>query len=292
MTANSETLDIDGRSVELSKGDKVMYPDDGFTKRDVVCHYRAVAPVMLPHVRGKPLTLRRFPDGIGSGGFFQKEASEHFPDWIRVVSVPQRGADDSVHHVVADDAATLVYLANQACLEFHVALSTADDLEHPVLAVVDLDPPESTGIADLRSITKDMCDRFRDAGLDPFVQATGGKGFHVVAPLDARRDFDDVRAHMAEIADRAAQEDERLTTQQRKDKRGDRVFLDINRNAYGQTMIAPYSLRARPGAPAATPIDLAEISRATPNRHGLANMTRRLARKADPWARIDRHAAV
>ena len=290
MTA--EKLDVDGRTIELSKPDKVLYPDDGYTKRDVVEYCRAVGPVMVAHTRGKPLTLRRYPDGIGTGGFFQKEASDYFPDWVRTASVPQRGAEGSVHHVVADDVATLVYLANQACLEFHIGLSTVDDLERPVLLVLDLDPPDSTGIADLRSITRDMCDRFRSAGLDPAVQATGGRGFHVVAPLAGTAGFDEIRARAREMADQAVRDDDRLTTEQRKDKRGDRVFLDTNRNAYGQTMIAPYSLRARPGAPAATPLDLGELARATPQSYGLANMARRLAQKTDPWAELDRRAQV
>ncbi|GAA2795018.1 non-homologous end-joining DNA ligase [Saccharopolyspora taberi] len=283
-----EQLDVAGRTVELSKADKVLYPGDGYTKRDVVDYYRSVARLMVAHMRGKPLTLRRFPDGIGEEGFFQKEASDHFPDWIRVVPVPQRGAEGSVHHVVVEEEAALVYLANQGCLEFHIGLSTVDDLDRPVLAVVDLDPPGSTGIAELRSITEDMCERFRSAGLEPAVQATGGKGFHVVAPLAGGSGFDEVRARVRDLADRAAREDHRLTTEQRKEKRGERVFLDTNRNAYGQTMIAPYSLRARAGAPAATPLDLDEIGRATPQRYGLANMARRMAQKDDPWRALDR----
>ncbi|MER7012445.1 non-homologous end-joining DNA ligase [Saccharopolyspora sp. NPDC000359] len=278
-------LEVRGHRFEVSNPDKVLYPDDGYRKQDVLDYYRAVAEVMVPHTRGRPLTLRRFPDGIGAGGFFQKEASDHFPDWVRVESVPQRGERGVVHHAVVDDAATLLYLAGQACLEFHLGLSTVDDLERPVLVVLDLDPPDGTGLAELREVTRRMCEQFRDAGWDPHVQATGGRGFHVAAPLPGDRGFDEVRADLRELVDRAARDDpERLTVEQRKDKRGDRIFLDTNRNAYGQTMIAPYSLRARPGAPAATPLDLGELGRARPQSYGLANMARRLAQKSDPWA--------
>lgn len=130
-----------------------------------------------------------------------------------------------------------------------------------------------------------MCQRFRDAGLSPYLHATGGKGFHVVAPLDARTGFDEVRTAMQEMTAAAAREEpDRLTVEYRKDKRGNRVFLDTNRNAYAQTVIAPYSPRARPGAPAATPLNLSELSRATPDGFGFANMHRRLARKIDPWS--------
>ncbi|GAA4831187.1 non-homologous end-joining DNA ligase [Saccharopolyspora rosea] len=283
------TVDVAGRTIEISHGDKVLYPGEGYTKRDVVEYFRSVADAMVPHTRGRPLTMRRFPDGVEADGFFQKEAADYFPDWLRVVSVPQRGASGAVHHAVVDDAATLLYLANLGCLEFHIGLSLVDDLDRPVVAVVDLDPPAGERIAELRAAVRSVCARFRDAGLTPHVQTTGSKGFHVVAPLAGRRGFDDVRAAVRELADHAVHDEpERFTTEQRKDKRGDRIFLDTNRNAYGQTMIAPYSLRARPGAPAATPIDPAELGRVEPGTYGLANMARRLAQKPDPWAGLAR----
>ncbi|GAA4615354.1 non-homologous end-joining DNA ligase [Saccharopolyspora hordei] len=281
----SAQLEVQGHRFELSKPDKVLYPEEGYRKQDVVDYYRSVAGPLVAHARGKPLTMRRFPDGIDGSGFFQKEASDHFPDWVRVVGVPQRGDRGVVHHVVLDDEATLLYLAGQACLEFHIGLSTVEDPERPVLVVLDLDPPDGTGLDELRAVTRRTCDRFRDAGLDPHVQATGGRGFHVAAPLRGDREFDEVRAELRELAEAAVRDDpDRLTVEQRKDKRGDRIFLDTNRNGYGQTMIAPYSLRARPGAPAATPIDLAELGRVGPQSYGLANMARRLAQKDDPWA--------
>lgn len=292
MATEAEQLEVAGRHIEISHPDKVLYPSDGYTKRDVVKYFHSVAEVMVPHMRGKPLTMRRFPNGVEESGFFQKHASEHFPEWIRVEKVPQRASDEPVHHVLCDDAATLVYLVNQGCLEFHIALSTAADLERPVWVVMDMDPPEDIALADLRSAVRSMCDHFREAGLEPHVQGTGGKGFHVVAPLTGKTSFDEVRAATREMAENAAREDPQwLTTEHRKGKRGDRIFLDTNRNAYGQTMIAPYSLRARAGAPAATPLELSELKRATPRGFGLSNMSRRLAQRSDPWSRINSHAA-
>lgn len=280
-----------GNDVERLAGpshpDKVLYPQDSVRKQDVFDYYRSTSAELIAHARGKPVTMRRFPDGIEAGGFFQKEASKHFPEWVPRASVPQRGDGPPVHHVLVEDEATLLYLADQACLEFHIALSTVEDLEHPVLAVLDLDPPEGVDIATLRDVVRRMCDRFADDGLAPHLQATGGKGFHIAAPLDGDLGFDEVRSRMRELTERAAADDpDRLTTEQRKNKRGGRIFLDINRNAYGQTMIAPYSLRARPGAPAATPIAPGELGRVTPQSYGCANMARRLAQKADPWSEL------
>ncbi|MEB3369145.1 non-homologous end-joining DNA ligase [Saccharopolyspora mangrovi] len=267
-----------------SNPDKVLYPQDSLRKQDVFDHYRSVSGPLIAHARGKPVTLRRFPDGIEAEGFFQKEASRHFPDWIPRTSVPQRGGGTPVHHVLVEDERTLLYLADQACLELHIALSTVEDLERPVLTVLDIDPPEGADIATLRSVVRTMSELLAEAGLAPHLQTTGGKGFHIAAPLDGEVGFEEVRSQMREIAERGARHDpDRLTTEQRKNKRGDRIFLDVNRNAYGQTMIAPYSLRARPGAPAATPIDPEELGRVHPRSYGLANMGRRLAQKSDPW---------
>lgn len=287
------TAEVGGRTVELSHEDKQLYPRDGFRKRDVLDYYRDVSGVMVPHLRGKPLTLRRFPDGVGKEGFYQKDAPREMPEWVRVEEVPQRGGGDPVHHVVCENEATLVYLANKACLELHVGLSTVEDLERPVLVVFDLDPAEQVGVAELRAGVRSICARVRDAGLTPHVQLTGGKGFHVAAPLRGDRDFEQVRAAARGLAETAAREEpQRFTTEQRKDKRGQRIYLDINRNAYGQTVIAPYSLRARDGAPAATPLDTDEVPRARPRQHGMASVPRRLAHKRDPWSGMERCAAT
>jgi len=242
---------------------------------------------MVPHLRGRPLTMHRFPDGIGAHGFFQQQASEHFPDWLHVVEVPQRSGTGTVRHVVCDNAESLVYLANQAVLEFHACLSTVDDLDNPDRLVIDLDPPDGVRIGELRDAVRRTCSQIDHVGLVPFIQTTGGRGFHVAAPLDATTTFDEVRTFAHDLADRLVRSrPDRFTTEQRKNKRGGRIFLDTNRNAYGQTAVAPYSLRARPGAHAATPIDPGELSRVTPQKYGLGNLRHRLANKADPWADI------
>jgi bifunctional non-homologous end joining protein LigD len=281
---------VSGRDIELTKVDKVMFPADGVSKGDVIEHYRAVAKAMLPHLAGRPLVLRRYPDGIGGHGFVQQEVSGHVPDWLTVASVPRRGRSGTVAHPVYDDEAALVYLANQATIEFHTWTSTKDG---PDRLVVDLDPPEGTEVTELRAVARTVRELFESVGLTAFVQATGGRGFHVVAPLDGSENHDVVYELAGDLADHlAAQDPDRLTTAQRKQRRGDRIFLDVNRNAYGQTVVAPYSLRARPGAPVATPLDWSELGRATPDGYDPPSIRRRLARKEDPWADMDKHAAA
>lgn len=288
----TQTIHVTDRDVRISNVDKPFYPKEHVSKGEVIEHYQAVADVMLPHLAGRPLTLRRYPDGITEEGFVQQEAPDFGPDWLDVVDAPRRQGEGTVTHVVCDDAATLVYLTNLAAIEIHPWLSTADRLDHPDRLVIDIDPPKGVEVGTLRDIARQFRDLFTEIGLTPFVQATGGRGFHVVAPLDRSENYDFVRELADDLAEcLAGQHPDLLTTAQRKQRRGDRIFLDINRNAYGQTAIAPYSLRARPGAPVATPLDWSELGRATPNGHNIHTIRRRLARKDDPWTDIRRHAA-
>lgn len=288
------TVTVSGHDVAVSNMGKTLYPDDSVTKGDVLEYYRAVADVMVPRLRDRPLTMKRFPDGITGEGWFQKRAADHFPDWLRVENIPQRGdGSGNLPYAVCDDAASLVYLANQATLEFHIWTSTVDNLYHPDLLILDIDPPEGTELATLRDAVRSTRDLFDDIGLTPYLQATGGSGYHVLAPLDCSADFDTVR----ELAGRAGQylaarDPGRLTTAHRKEKRGDRIFLDANRNGYAQTFVSPYSLRSRPGATAATPLDWSELSKVAPGDYNVRNLPRRVAHKTDPWRDMHEHAAA
>lgn len=285
-------LEVDGHTIDVSSVDKVFFPDADITKGDLLDHYRSVADVMVPHLQGRPLTLQRFPDGIDSSGFFQKDASDHFPDWIRTVEVEKRSGEGSVRHVVCDDEATLLYLADQGTITFHVGPAKADALEQPDMIVFDLDPSEAGGIGELRAAARQVADLMVDIGLTPFLQTTGSKGFHVVAPIRRGPDFERVREVARGVADvLAAQHPDRLTTAQRKQKREGRIYLDVGRNAFGQTYVAPYSVRPRPGAPVATPIDRDEIGRVEPTSYTVGNISRRLGQKADPWQGMHEDAA-
>ena len=281
---------VEDRTVKLSNPRKVLFPAAGLTKADLIDYYRRVAPVMLPHLAGRPLSFERYPEGIAAEGFMQKNASDYFPSWIRRVRLAKQ--DGVVDHVVAEDPAALIYLANQACITFHVWLSRTDRVDHPDRMVLDLDPSDDD-FAKVKRAAREARALLEELGLAPFLQVTGSRGLHIWVPLDRSADFDQVRAFASGVAERlVARRPGELTTAQRKAKRGDRVFVDVARNAYAQTAVAPYSVRARAQAPIATPIEWAELEDAKlgPQRYTVRNIFRRLARKRDPWAEIQRHA--
>jgi bifunctional non-homologous end joining protein LigD len=274
---------------EISRPDKVLFPEPGLTKADLAAYYERVADVLLPHLARRPLVLHRFPDGIADGGFFQKQAPEGVP--VDTVTVPAQNDRGHVDHLLVDDVEGLRYLANQAVVELHRWLSTADDLDHPDLLVVDLDPPKRRDLATLRKAARATRDLLGEIGLHPYLMTTGSRGYHVVAPLDRSADYTEARELARAVAERlAADAPDALTTEQRIAKRGNRIYLDVNRNAFAQTAVAPYSPRARPGAPVATPIDFAELGRVEPDGYDTTSVARRIARKADPWADMAGHA--
>ncbi|WP_330454920.1 MULTISPECIES: non-homologous end-joining DNA ligase [unclassified Streptomyces] len=237
---------------EISRPEKVLFPDDGITKAGLADYYRTVARRMLPHLRDRPLMLERLPDGIDGHGFMQKDVPDYFPDWVHHVELPKE--DGTVTYPIADDTATLVYLAGQACVTPHRFLSRADRPHHPDRMVFDLDPP-GDDFAPVREAALGLHGLLDELELPSLVMTTGSRGLHVVVALDRRDDFDGVRAFARAVADAlVAREPDRFTTEARKKARGDRLYLDVQRNAYAQTAVAPYAVRARPGAPVAAPL--------------------------------------
>jgi len=274
--------------VEVSKPDKVLFPDDGLTKLDLARYYDAVADVMLPHLRGRPVNMQRFPDGIEGMAFYEKKVPSHFPDWFETVEV--HTADGTQRQVVVEDRRSLVYLAQQACLTPHTWLCTTQALEAPDQLVFDLDPSDDS-LAKVRKSTRLVHDLLDSLGLDSYLKTTGSRGYHVLVPLRPALGFDEVRAFAHDCAERlVAASPGLLTIEHRKAERGDRVYVDIGRNAYGQTAVPAYAVRARPGAPVSTPITWDELSRVRPAQFTTTSVRRRLARRDCPWADVRRHA--
>ena len=289
----AETVTVSGITVDLSHTAKVFFTDPEITKGDLVAYYRDMADRMLPYLRDRPLVMSRYPDGIKGQRIFQKNVPDYFPPWVTRTEVKKQGG--SLLQVVCDKPATLVYLANQACVEMHSFLSRIGALELPDQLVFDLDPPDDEHFDEVRRLALELRELLEgELGLTAFVKTTGGRGLHVHVPLACRDDFDTARGFARRVSDvLAAREPDRLTTQQRRDGRGNRVYADIMRNSYAQTVAAPFSVRARPGAPVATPLawDELEDPGLTPLRFTLRTVGERLARlgNSDPWADLGRH---
>jgi bifunctional non-homologous end joining protein LigD len=262
---------------------RVMFPDAGITKADVLAYYADVASIMVPELAGRPLTIERFTKGIDQGGFYQKHAQKHYPAWIERVEL---GAKTRVSYPLCDSPAALVYFANQGGIVLHVWTSRRHAPSHPDELVFDLDPPE--GRFDLvRQAARIVHEALEQLELPAFVKTTGSKGLHVVAPLDAHAAFPEVFA----LCDRlskllCARHPELLTTEFYKKDRGGRLFLDTMRNSVGATMVAPYSLRGRPGAPVSAPIAWNELDAVAPDGITLRDVRARLDQRGDPWSSL------
>lgn len=270
---------------EFSNPDKVLFSQDGLTKADIADYYRRIAPVMLPHLEDRPLTMHRFPDGIEGEGFYHKQVSDYFPEWIKRADVFVKERRETQQQVLCNDAATLLYLVNLGMITPHIWLSRTPALNKPDKLIFDLDPPKGN-FELVRYAAQQLKRRLDDLGLAAFVMTTGSKGLHVALPLQPDEDFDQVREFARHLAQSLADEHPgKLTTEVRKNKRKGRLFLDYLRNAYGQTGVAPYAVRALDGAPVATPLDWDEVSDKGlgSQTYTIRNIFKRTGQKEDPW---------
>lgn len=280
------TIRAEGRDIEISNADKVLFPQDGITKLDLARYWLKIAETALPYYRDRPLTMQRFPDGIDESGFFQKNIPDHFPDWIDRVELPKEGGH--VTHVVANDAATLIYLADQGCITPHLALSRSGNPGCPDRMVFDLDPSDGD-FGKVQDVARAVRKALDARDLPSFVATTGSRGLHIVLSLDGTASVDALRPVARGIAREVAEAHPALaTTEQRKSLRGDNVLVDTFRTAFGQTAVGAYAPRARPGAPVATPIrwDEAFDSDLAPDKYTIRSVFRRLGQIDDPWAGI------
>jgi bifunctional non-homologous end joining protein LigD len=283
-------------TIACSNVDRVMFPTDGITKGELITYYRDVADQMVPELSGRPLSVVRYTKGIDRGGFFQKHYQKHFPAWLDRVAA---GTKTVVEYPIVDDAAGLVYMANQGSIEFHVWTSRKDALDRPDLLVFDLDPPDAAAEAQFALVRRAavlLRAALERLGLPAFAKLTGSRGLHVVSPLDDAAGFDEVGALATRLGAALCRAHPDLLTMEfyKKDRRG-RLFVDVMRNAISATLVAPYSLRGRPGAPVSAPIAWSELDdpalRADSIR--LRDLRRWLDRRGDPWRALhDRPGSV
>jgi bifunctional non-homologous end joining protein LigD len=267
------SVSVGGRTLSLSNLEKVLWPRDGYTKGDLIGYYRSVAPYAVAHLKGRPLTLQRYPNGIDALSFFEKQMPKGMPEWIERVTVPTPGGSRSeVTFPLCNDEPSLVYFANLAAIVLHVWTSHVPALDEPELLLFDLDPGEKCTLRTLASVSLTIRDLLVGIGLKPLVKTTGGFGLHVVVPLAAGYSYETAKVFAEIVARHAAGELRELATLQRTiAKRPETaVYIDYIQVGLGKTIVAPYSVRARDGAPVSTPLHWAEVEAFGRRRSGIA----------------------
>ena len=270
----------------ITHPEKVLFPEDGITKGDLAAYAESIAPYMLPHLSGRPLTMERYPAGIGEPGFWQKDVSKGFPEWLSRVAVPKK--DGVVHHPVVTDVRSLLWVTNQNTITHHVWASRAADLNAPDVCVFDLDPSVDDPAA-VRAAALDLRRLLAGLSLPSWIKTTGSKGFHIVVPLDGRTTMGQAARFASAVGTMlAARAPDRLTQEFAKVDRGGRIYVDTGRNGYSATFAAAYTVRARPGAPVSAPCTWEEIERGAvePRSFHLRNMGERVAAVGSTWTPV------
>ena len=260
------TVQVDGRTLSLSNLDKVLYPEVGFTKGEVLDYYTRIAPVLLPHLANRALTFKRYPDGVDAQFFFAKNAPQGTPEWVRTVELPSPGSTknrDTINYPVADDLPTLVWAANLAALELHVPMWRVDRKDKPLnpdLMVFDLDPGAPATIVECCEVAQHVRDVLAEDGLTAYPKTSGSKGLQLYVPLDTKSPWEDVHSYARRLAQRLEKEQPKLVVwNMKKELRRSKVLVDWSQNNAAKTTIAVYSLRARPTPTVSTPVTWDEV---------------------------------
>jgi bifunctional non-homologous end joining protein LigD len=256
-------VEVDGKPLKLSNLDKVFYPKTGFTKGQVVDYYTRVAPAILPHLAGRPLTMKRYPNGVEGKFFYEKECPKHRPDWVRTKRIVSRGSTKDRTHVnfcIVDDLATLVWAANLADLEMHTSLSRADDMAHPTTVAFDLDPGPGTTIVECCQIATWLRTIFGELGIEGFPKTSGSKGLQVYVPLNSGATYTKTRAFALAVAELLERTHPGLVvSNMKKELRKGKVLVDWSQNNQHKTTVCVYSLRAKDAPTASTPVTWDEV---------------------------------
>lgn len=280
----SQSVEVDGRTVKLSNLDKVLYPEDGFTKGEVLDYYARIAPVMLPHLVDRAVTLIRYPDGVDASGFFAKHAPAHRPSWVRTARVAASSSGKKIEYVLIDDLSSLMWAANLAAIEFHVPQWRVSDQEHHDLLVLDLDPGAPATVVDCVRVAFAARDLLSAHGLELRAKTSGAKGLHLYAPLDGVSG--EHARELARTIARALEGTHRdlVVSSMAKAERPGKVFVDWSQNTHAKTTVAPYSLRATPHPAVSTPVtwdQLADAERPEDLRFPPARALEQVARHGD-----------
>lgn len=283
--ATREVWELSGQAVEVKNLDKVFWPGSGYTKGDLLRYYLTLAPTLLPYLRGRPLTLAMCPDGIAAGCYYRRKLPDYAPGWMPTVLYNPKTRSGQVRLILVENEAQLIWLANQAAVEFHVWASTARDLQHPTWMIFDLDPGAQTGFAEVLQAALDIREELGRLGLSAWPKTSGGRGLHLVVPLEpGRYTHSQVRAWAKAFAARLTDPSGGLLRLPHgATHRGAGVFVDYAQNGYGRNTAAPYTVRAKPGAPVSAPLTWGEVEAAgfSPAAFTLSSMPQRLRERGD-----------
>ena len=282
MTENLKDL----TKVDLKNLDKIFYPNVNVTKGQVVEYYIRMAPKILPVIADRPLVLTRYPDGIEGEtmSFFQKNAAEGTPDWVKIKKIYSPTSKRDVHYVVCNDLDTLIWLANMAALEIHMPFSKIDNIDKPDMLFFDVDPESPATLSDAAEVALLLKDKLLDLGLTPFVKTSGKKGLHVVIPIEPEHTFEKARTFVHEVGVELAKESDMVVSEFKDTKKPGKVFADYLQNSPLRTMVIPYSLRPTPEATVSTPMEWSEVKKGiNPSDYTISSVVKRTG---NPWKDI------
>ncbi|NBI07801.1 non-homologous end-joining DNA ligase [Senegalia massiliensis] len=280
-------MKINNKNINIKNENKIIFPKSNISKKDLINYFLKISNYIIPHIENRPLTMHRFPNGINDINFYEKQIPSYFPSWFDRVDIKNKDKGHTIYPL-CNNKHSLVYLANQACISQHIWLSKKDSLDYPDKIIFDLDPPENKDFNLVIKAAKDLKTLLDYKKLSAYVMTTGSKGLHIVVPIIQEYDFEETRHFSKNIAKELVEKNSDLyTIEQRKDKRNNKIFIDYLRNSYGQTSIAPYSIRDKDNAPIATPIDWDELDTTlSATKYNISNIFRRLGQKDDPWKNI------
>lgn len=288
LTGKTLKVEIEGKEITLTNLDKIFWPGQRYTKGDMVSFYFHISPYILPHLKCRPLSLKRYPNGLEGEHFFQKEAGPYVPMWLKTVPIFSDTKAEHINYILCNDLATLVYLANLACISQNPWLSRWPDFENPDFITFDLDPSEGAVFVDVQEVALLIKEILDDSGLNSFVKTTGATGMHIFVPVENNYTFRQIRDFAQGIAYIATKiSPEKATLERSVAKREGKVYIDYLQNIEGKTLVSPYCLRARPGAPIATPLSWDELSEPiNPEQFNIKTIFNRLSQTGDLWAEI------
>ena len=261
-------IEVGGRRLQISHLDKVLWPATGFTKAQMIDYYTRIAPVMLPHLAGYPVTLKRYPDGVDAEFFYEKECPAYHPEWVDTTTMPSRNVRQRVNFCVVNNLPTLVWLANLATIEMHTLLAKGDDLATPTCVAFDLDPGLPADVLDTAWAAERLREILADSSLESFPKVSGGKGVHVYVPLNTPVTFEETKAFAKGVAHlMESTYPDRITSIMRKDLRGGKILVDWSQNDHHKTTVCVYSLRAREKPFVSAPVTWDEIEEARKHKH-------------------------